>query len=156
MTEVSASPAPDNSAPFQHLHPFSIILKSAGTLGQNLVAILVLHFSMFDQNFLYTGLAAAVLIALVVGVTALIWSRFTYQVTAREIRIRSGLLNRNNRSIPFDRIQDVSLEQKLTQKACVTRFATIRRVWRPATGKHRQAPSPMIARRCLPWTIAVS
>jgi len=116
MTEVSASPAPDNSAPFQHLHPLSIILKSVGTLGQNLVAILVLHFSMFDQNFLHTGLAAAVLIALVVGVTALIWSRFTYQVTAREIRIRSGLLNRNNRSIPFDRIQDVSLEQKLISR----------------------------------------
>ena len=71
---------------------------------------------MFDQNFLHTGLAAAVLIVLIVGVTALIWSRFTYQVTAREIRIRSGLLNRNNRSIPFDRIQDVSLEQKLISR----------------------------------------
>ena len=56
------------------------------------------------------------LIVLIVGVTALIWSRFTYQVTDREIRIKSGLLNRNNRSIPFDRIQDVSLEQKLVSR----------------------------------------
>ena len=60
--------------------------------------------------------AAAALIALVLGVTALIWSRFTYQVTSKEIRIKSGLLNRNNRSIPFDRIQDVSLEQKLVSR----------------------------------------
>ena len=116
MTEPSASAVPDNSAPFQHLHPLSIILKSIGTLGQNLFAILILHFSLFDQNIFYTGLAAIVLIALVVAVTALIWSRFTFQVTAKEIRIKSGLLNRNNRSIPFDRIQDVSLEQKLISR----------------------------------------
>jgi len=116
MNEISASPAPDHSAPFQRLHPLSIILRSMGTLGQNLFAIVVLHFSLLDQNFVYTGLAAAALIVLVIGVTALIWSRFTYQVTEKEIRIKSGLLNRNNRSIPFDRIQDVSLEQKLVSR----------------------------------------
>ena len=116
MNELPASPLPDNSAPFQRLHPLSIILKSLGTLGQNLFAIIVLHFSLFDRNIFYTGLAAVALVALVVGVTVLIWSRFTYQVTAKEIRIKSGLLNRNNRSIPFDRIQDVSLEQKLVSR----------------------------------------
>lgn len=116
MNEISASPAPDHSAPFQRLHPLSIILRSIGTLGQNLFAIIVLHFSLFDQNIVYTGLAAAALVALVIGVTALIWSRFSYQVTEKEIRIKSGLLNRNNRSIPFDRIQDVSLEQKLVSR----------------------------------------
>ena len=116
MSDV-ATPATDQDvAPFQHLHPLSIILRSVGTLAQNLFAILVLHFSLFDQNIFYTGLAAMALVALVVGVTALIWSRFTYQVTEREIRIRSGLLNRNSRSIPFDRIQDVSLEQKLVSR----------------------------------------
>ena len=116
MTEPFADPVPQESAPFQRLHPLSIVLKSIGTLGQNLFAIFVLHFSLFDRNFLYTGLAAAALIMLVVGVTTLIWSRFTYQVTAKEIRIKSGLLNRNNRSIPFDRIQDVSLEQQLVSR----------------------------------------
>ena len=116
MNDLSASPQPDQSAPFQRLHPLSIILRSMGTLGQNLFAIVVLHFSLLDRNFVHTGLAAAALIALVIGVTALIWSRFTYQVTGKEIRIKSGLLNRNNRSIPFDRIQDVSLEQKLVSR----------------------------------------
>ena len=105
-----------DAAPFRRLHPLSIILKSLSMLGRNIVAIFVLHFSLFDQNFFYTGLAALALISLVVGVTTLIWSRFTYQVTEREIRIKSGLLNRNNRSIPFDRIQDVSLEQKLISR----------------------------------------
>jgi len=116
MNDPSASPLADDSAPFQRLHPLSVVLKSVGTLGQNLFVILVLHFSLFDQNIFYTALAATALIALVVGVNLLIWSRFTYQVTDREIRIRSGLLNRNSRSIPFDRIQDVSLEQKLVSR----------------------------------------
>jgi putative membrane protein len=116
MNDLTASPVPDNSAPFQRLHPLSIVLKSMGTLSQNIFAILILHFSLFDQNIVYSMLAALALITLVFGVTTLTWSRFTYQVTAKEIRIKSGLLNRNNRSIPFDRIQDVSLEQKLVSR----------------------------------------
>ena len=116
MSDPADTSATAEAAPFRRLHPLSIILKSAGTLGQNLFAIVVLHFSLFDRNIVYTGLAATALIALVIGVTALIWSRFTYQVTGKEIRIKSGLLNRNSRSIPFDRIQDVSLEQKLVSR----------------------------------------
>ena len=103
----------ESEAPFQHLHPLSILLKSVSILGRNIILIGVLYFSLFDQNIVYTGLAALALAALVVGVTTLIWSRFSYQVGKKEVRIKSGLLNRNNRSIPFDRIQDVSLEQKL-------------------------------------------
>ncbi len=116
MNEAAETLPVQDSAPFRHLHPLSIILKSLSMLGQNIVAIAVLHFSLFDQNIVYTMFAALALVALVLGVTTLIWSRFTYQVTDREIRIKSGLLNRNNRSIPFDRIQDVSLEQKLAHR----------------------------------------
>ena len=39
------------------------------------------------------------------------WHRFSYRVGAREIRIDSGIFNRTHRSIPFDRIQDVTIEQ---------------------------------------------
>lgn len=116
MSEKAAPSLTSDDAPFRRLHPLSIILKSLSMLGRNIVAIIVLHFSLFDQNIAYTALAALALVMLVVGVTTLIWSRFTYQVTDREIRIKSGLLNRNNRSIPFDRIQDVSLEQKLVSR----------------------------------------
>ena len=116
MNEEADPSLTPEEAPFQRLHPLSIILKSLSMLGQNMVAIIVLHFSLFDQNIVYSLLAATALITMVVGVTSLIWSRFTYQVTKREIRIKSGLLNRNNRSIPFDRIQDVSLEQKLVSR----------------------------------------
>ncbi|WP_108811410.1 PH domain-containing protein [Sphingorhabdus sp. Alg231-15] len=109
-------PETDESTSFRHLHPLSIILKSVAAIGQNLIAIGVLYFSVFDQNILYASLAALALLAIIIGITALIWSRFTYHVGPKEIRIKSGLISRNNRSIPFDRIQDVSLEQKLISR----------------------------------------
>jgi putative membrane protein len=39
------------------------------------------------------------------------WRTFSYTLDADEIHIRSGLLNRTHRSIPFDRIQDVDISQ---------------------------------------------
>tara|TARA_R110000772_G_scaffold156942_1_gene268168 strand:- start:1849 stop:3375 length:1527 start_codon:yes stop_codon:yes gene_type:complete len=106
----------DDAAPFRRLHPLSIILKSVAAIGQNLIAMGVLYFSVFDQNIVYAGLSAFALFAFIIGITALIWSRFTYHIGPKEIRIKSGLIRRNNRSIPFDRIQDVSLEQKLVSR----------------------------------------
>lgn len=109
-------PVADDADQFRRLHPLSIILKSVAAIGQNLIAMGVLYFSVFDQNIVYASLAATALLAFIIGITALIWSRFTYHIGPKEIRIKSGLIRRNNRSIPFDRIQDVSLEQKLISR----------------------------------------
>lgn len=43
----------------------------------------------------------------------LAWMRFRYHVGDHDIRIEKGILNRTARSIPYERIQDVSIEQKL-------------------------------------------
>jgi putative membrane protein len=40
------------------------------------------------------------------------WLRFRFHLDDDDIRIESGLLNRTVRSIPYDRIQDVSIEEK--------------------------------------------
>ena len=42
----------------------------------------------------------------------LAWIRFHYHIGEHDIRIESGVVSRNARSIPFERIQDVSIEQK--------------------------------------------
>ncbi|MEZ4700028.1 MAG: PH domain-containing protein [Rhodothermales bacterium] len=39
--------------------------------------------------------------------------RFRYQITEREILIHSGVLNRQHRSIPIERIQNIEIEQSL-------------------------------------------
>jgi putative membrane protein len=41
------------------------------------------------------------------------WWRFTYTILPNEMYIESGVLSRNKRSIPWDRIQDVDIEREL-------------------------------------------
>jgi putative membrane protein len=41
------------------------------------------------------------------------WRRFSYVMTDDQLIIESGILSRNRRTIPMDRIQDISLEQSL-------------------------------------------
>src|SRR3546814_12283354 len=47
----------------------------------------------------------------------LAWLRFRFAVGADEIVIESGVLARQHRTIPFDRIQDVSIDQGLVARA---------------------------------------
>jgi len=70
-------------------------------------------FVLRDQGH---WLLAAVPLALVllgasVFVAWLQWHRLTYRVGAEDIRVESGVLSRAARSVPYERIQDVSLEQ---------------------------------------------
>lgn len=57
------------------------------------------------------------LVFVLIGINLLVaylrWTRLTYTVGEEDIRVESGLLSRAARSVPFERIQDVSLEQKL-------------------------------------------
>jgi putative membrane protein len=46
------------------------------------------------------------------GISLLAWLRFRYGVGEREIVIESGILNRQRRVIPFDRVQDIDIEQR--------------------------------------------
>lgn len=43
----------------------------------------------------------------------LAWIRLRYRIGASDIRVERGLISRSARSVPYDRIQDVSLEEKL-------------------------------------------
>jgi putative membrane protein len=45
------------------------------------------------------------------------WRRFSFRVGSDAIRIDSGILNRNQRTIPFDRVADVSIAQGPLQRA---------------------------------------
>ena len=46
-------------------------------------------------------------------IALLTWLRFRYGVGERDIVIESGVLNRQRRIIPFDRVQDIDIEQPL-------------------------------------------
>ena len=46
----------------------------------------------------------------------LAWRRFRYRLDDSDIRVERGLLNRTARAVPYERIQDVSLEQSLVPR----------------------------------------
>ncbi|MCA1660843.1 MAG: PH domain-containing protein [Novosphingobium sp.] len=46
----------------------------------------------------------------------LAWRKFRYRLGDTDIRVERGLLNRTARSVPYERIQDVSLEQSLVPR----------------------------------------
>lgn len=56
------------------------------------------------------GLAAAVIGTVI---SYLGWRRFTYVVGEADIRVESGIISRAARSVPYERIQDVSLAEPL-------------------------------------------
>ncbi|WP_324072956.1 MAG: PH domain-containing protein [Erythrobacter sp.] len=67
------------------------------------------------------GGSGRLLVALGVGLAAVVigglftylgWRRTTYIIGETDIRLESGLLSRSARSVPYERIQDVSLEAK--------------------------------------------
>ncbi len=62
-----------------------------------------------------TGIGALPVVAVILGFSLalrwLAWMRFHYQLGSDDIRIESGLFRRTARSIPYDRIADVSIEQ---------------------------------------------
>ena len=97
--------------PPERLHPFSLL--------SSLVTSVRGMWGMFAAGgyFAIKGywqlllLMLAIFTILSVGAAVLRWRNFSFRVGAREIRIDSGLLNRTHRSIPFDRIQDVTIEQ---------------------------------------------
>ncbi|HEX8307604.1 MAG TPA: PH domain-containing protein [Allosphingosinicella sp.] len=95
----------------RRLHPGTIFLRFLKEAPQTMVALpAALAFSS------KTGLTgalygAAVLGAALLAVKWLVWRRFRYRVGSEEIVIESGVLHRNRRSIPFDRVQDVDVER---------------------------------------------
>ncbi|HEX8241645.1 MAG TPA: PH domain-containing protein [Allosphingosinicella sp.] len=95
----------------RHLHPGTIALRFIKEAPQTLFALpAAVAFSsrsgLTNALYLAAGLGVALL-----ALKWLAWRRFRYGVGAAEIVIESGILHRNRRSIPFDRVQDVDIER---------------------------------------------
>ncbi len=95
----------------RRMHPGTIALRFLKDLPQTLIGLPALFAVISDTGWTYVLLIAFVA-AIVLGVTQWLgWSRFRYGVGSHEIVIQSGILSRNRRSIPFDRVQDVDIER---------------------------------------------
>ena len=93
------------------VHPGTIAIRYVKDLPQTLIGLPAVFALMSDTGWSYI-VPIALTAALVLGLTQwLAWSRFRYGLGASELLIESGLLSRNRRSIPFERIQDLDIEQ---------------------------------------------
>ncbi len=94
--------------------PVSVLLGAIGAIRSAIIPALAIGFSGIgggDRVWLALGVGlAAALIG--TAISYLGWRRLTYTIGEQDIRVESGVLSRAARSVPYERIQDVSLEAK--------------------------------------------
>ena len=106
MSEADAALGPP-----ERLHPFSLLASLTASVRGMWGMFAAGGYFAVQGRWLLLLVTLAIFTVISIGSALLRWSRFSFRVGSREIRIDSGLLNRTHRSIPFDRIQDVTVEQ---------------------------------------------
>lgn len=112
-------PAPDaGAAPERRLHPLSWLFVLIKQLKQFIVPLIALFF--FGRGSSNDSVSNELWPLIGVGVLALssVWQYFTYRyrVDSDRLVIRSGLLHRSLRQIPFARIHNVAVHQSLLHR----------------------------------------
>ncbi len=108
----------------RRLHPATLAVRWLKVVPQMLVAFIGLTVATARQGG--GALLVAALLLLAGGAfVALAWWRFTYRVEANEIVIEKGVLQRQRRVIPFDRVQDIAIEQPLLARIFGTARVTV-------------------------------
>ena len=96
--------------------PKSFIIQGLAGLRNAIFPVVAVFFAMRDTGALaiVTAMVAGLAIILIgAGSAYLRWRKFTYTINEEDIRVEWGILSRAARSVPFERIQDVSIEQTL-------------------------------------------
>ncbi|KPF63658.1 PH domain-containing protein [Porphyrobacter sp. AAP60] len=98
----------------QRTAPVSVVLGAIASIRSAIIPAIAIAFSGIGGSgrivvAISVGLAAAVI---GMAVSYIGWRRLTYTIGETDIRVESGILSRAARSVPFERIQDVSLEAK--------------------------------------------
>ncbi|HEX6811045.1 MAG TPA: PH domain-containing protein [Planctomycetota bacterium] len=94
-----------------HLHPAILLLRLLDALRQTAVP-LVLGIAV-NRWFL---VLAIVLFVVQLGYSLARYLTLEYTLTAQELRVREGLLERQERRIPLDRIQDLGFESTILRR----------------------------------------
>lgn len=120
MTDAAVLPpaeGPNAEPHWQRLHPATLALAIVKLGPRSLNFLPALAAIGIAGKWIYV--LPALLLFLLVSLLAawFQWLRFRFAVGTGEVVIESGVLSRQHRTIPFDRIQDVSIEQGLASRA---------------------------------------
>lgn len=115
---MSETPASVAAAAGEHrLHPWSWLFVLLQQLRQFIVPLVVLLFAGRRGNSEgWWELAPLIGVAALVAVSLLQYFTYRYRIGRDGISIRSGLLQRSQREIPFARIHNVGLHQSLLHR----------------------------------------
>lgn len=99
----------------QRLHSLTLLLR----LGASLPALFFILLPTFQNP--NSGNVLSVVLSIIYGVVALPaivlqYLRFSYRITPKQIVIQKGVLRRQNRSIPIERIQNIQIQQNLVAR----------------------------------------
>jgi putative membrane protein len=109
---VSAAASPPAGQP-QNTAPTSILVGLIASIQNAVIPVAAITFSTGGAGLIGAIGVGAAIIVVGTAFAYLRWKRLTYTIGAQDIRVESGVLSRAARSVPYERIQDVSLEQKL-------------------------------------------
>lgn len=114
---VTAHRGASMPAGHRRTNPLSFAVNGVSQLARMAVPLAIGAVTIFDKGEMGKLLLVAPIVFAVLGVNFFIawlrWLRLTYIAGADDIRVESGIVSRAARSVPYERIQDVSLEQKL-------------------------------------------
>jgi putative membrane protein len=112
-SDVEAAPVYSEADDGERLHILGLFVGFITGLPQLIFPIFAAFFgTRGSDNPLISIAAVCAILLFSLFFRWLSWVRFRYHIGAHDIRIESGVVSRNARSIPFERIQDVSIEQE--------------------------------------------
>ncbi len=106
----------------RHLHPAAMLIDAIKSVRRSLSAFVIPGIAFLMSRGFDAGTIALVLLgALVVAVLAafwgfLSWRATTYEVTGGVFRLRWGVVQKNERTIPLDHVQSVDTVQGIIQR----------------------------------------
>ncbi|KFA26310.1 membrane protein, partial [Xanthomonas vasicola pv. musacearum NCPPB 4384] len=129
---MSAIEHPGNDE--QRLHPLSWVFVLLQQIRQFLIplAALVLFGNRDGSSDFADQIATGVVIAVLVAISVLRYFTYRYRIGSDGVSIRSGLLERSRRDIPFARIHNVVVHQSLLH-----RLAGVAEVRLESAGGHK-------------------
>lgn len=105
---MSAAPGPD-----RRLHWAALAIGFLRKAPETVLAIPAILGFLSRSGLSAFLLFAAVGALIAFGMALLRWLRFTYRVSSDHLVIESGVFGRHKRSIPFDHVQDTTIERPL-------------------------------------------
>lgn len=105
----------ESAEPWRRTDPRSFVVGTLTLLRRSALPLLAVAFGTraWEGGFATALLVLAAIIAANALGSYLSWRKLRYCLGETDIRVESGLLSRAARAVPYERIQDVSLEQAL-------------------------------------------